>query len=423
MSEKKTTPVELQLERTPLAEFKAGFSAEHVATFRKNYNLPVLLNGGDESVWFSMKTSEILNTAVLSRRAPHMPLSEAINPHIGRIEAETKNFGTISLDEFLNKPESYAAGFIVVHKGEVVFEKYPGMNPTDNHIWMSTAKPWTSLAVDILIDEGKIDTEKTIKDYMPDFATTEWADIKVIDILDMTPGMNSEENDETRSDPDSIAIRTFLAEFDMTYKGKQETVPDVLKSAKSMRPAGTKFEYGSPTTQMLVLLVESVTNQPFAQFVDQHIWSKVGADGPLMFHLSPDGLAIAHGVISSQLRDLARFGMLYTPSWNKTASEQVVSNEIIARIRDGVRSNEFYLNGFDGPAFVSRLNDDSMISNSRQWDAVWPDGDFWKAGLQSQGLYVSPNKDLVIAFYSTNVPDDSLHRYLRPIATSELFDK
>ena len=62
-----------------------------------------------------------------------------------------------------------------------------------------------------------------------------------------------------------------------------------------------------------------------------------------------------------------------------------------------------------------------MISNSRQWDAVWPDGDFWKAGIQTQAFYVSPDRDLVIAFFSTNVPDDSLHRYLRPIATSGLF--
>ncbi|GEM81289.1 hypothetical protein [Vibrio superstes] len=72
---------------------------------------------------------------------------------------------------------------------------------------------------------------------------------------------------------------------------------------------------------------------------------------------------------------------------------------------------------------MSRLNDDSSLGNSRQWDAIWSDGDMWKASLQSQGLYVFPGKDLVIAFYSTNVPDDSSHRFLRPVATSGMFDK
>jgi len=75
------------------------------------------------------------------------------------------------------------------------------------------------------------------------------------------------------------------------------------------------------------------------------------------------------------------------------------------------------------PHEVSHLNDDTMISNSRQWDAIWPDGDMFKAGFQTQALYVSPARDLVIVLFSVNRTDDSVMRYLRPIATSGLFDK
>lgn len=67
--------------------------------------------------------------------------------------------------------------------------------------------------------------------------------------------------------------------------------------------------------------------------------------------------------------------MLYTPSWDKTATKQVVTDDMIARIRDGERGREFYRNGFDGSVLI-----DDMISNSRQCHAVWPDGDIWKAG-------------------------------------------
>lgn len=409
-------------ERTPIAEFKNGFTNQQVQNFRQDYNLPNMLKGNDLSVWFSMRTSEFLPTAILNSKTQTMPLALVPDPRIGEIKADTKHHGSLTLDKYINHPQSYAASMIVVHKGQIVYETYPGMQPSDNHIWMSTAKPWTSLVIDMLIEQGKLDQQKTVGFYMPGFRDTDWADIKIIDILDMTPGMNSEENDQTRSDPDSIAIRSFLAEFGMQYQGKQESLREVLKSAKAVKKPGTKFEYGSPTTQMLVLLAEAVSNQTFADFVDQHIWSKVGANGPLQMHLTPDGTAIAHGVISSQLRDLARFGMLYTPSWNKIATEQIVSPQMIERIRNGVRGKEFFTSGFDGPAFISRLDDDTMLSNSRQWDSVWPDGDFWKAGLQSQGLYVSPDKDLVIAFFSTNASDDSLHRYLRPIATSGLFE-
>ena len=88
-----------------------------------------------------------------------------------------------------------------------------------------------------------------------------------------------------------------------------------------------------------------------------------------------------------------------------------------------LRTKEFFLGGYNGPAFVKIFADDTMISNSRQWDMVWPDGDFWKGGLMSQGLYVSPGKDLVIVYFSVNGPDRSIDRYLRPIANSKLIHR
>ncbi|ANQ50036.1 serine hydrolase [Flammeovirga sp. MY04] len=408
--------------RTPIKEFANGFTQEQVQKFRDNYNLPHLLKGGDDAVWWGLRTSELFNTALLEPNHK-MELVKNINPAVGEVKAHTKHFGEISLNDFMVHPHSYAQGFLVVHKGEIVFENYQGMTESDHHVWMSAAKIIPGLAVDLLISDGKIDQEKTIGHYVHDFKHTGYGNVKVKDVMDMTPGLNSEENDETRSDPNSIATRLFLAELDLPYNGKNEKVRDVLKEAKQTHPAGEKLEYGSSHTQMLVLLVEAVSGKPFAEFVDQRIYSKMGAESTLNIHLSPNGVAIGHGIVSSRLRDMARVGMLYTPSWNKTAIEQVVSPEIISRIQNGTRSREFYRKGFDGPVFIDRLGDDNVISNARQWDGVWEDGDFWKSGLQSQGIYVSPKKDLVIVFFSTNVPDDSIHRYARQIANSGLFDE
>jgi CubicO group peptidase (beta-lactamase class C family) len=150
------------------------------------------------------------------------------------------------------------------------------------------------------------------------------------------------------------------------------------------------------------------------------VWSKIGAEAPIQLHMSPDGIVAAHGLVSSNLRDLARFGMLYTPSWDKVAMERIVNPGMIARIREGVRTKKFFLGAYNGPVFAKIFNDNTMLSNSRQWDLIWPDGDFWKGGMMSQGLYVSPDKDLVIAYFSLNAPDRSIDRYLRPIATSKL---
>ena len=406
-------------DRTPIEKLFNNFPLE-LSKQARSADLPALLTGGDKSVYFAMRTSEFFPTAILPSQQPPRPLSLELIPEIGKIKAETMHFGTLSLDDFLAKSESYAQGFIVIHKGKIVYEKYPRMKPEDHHVWMSNAKVTASLVIDLLINDGKIDEKKTMGDYVPEFRGTPTGKVTVKDVLDMTTGLNSDENPGTRSDPNSIATRTFRAEFGMLQNGKVERLIDVLKDAKFVAKPGEKFQYASASTQLLVYLAEAVEQKRWSEIFNERIWSKISADAPIQLHMTPDGIVAAHGLISSNLRDHARFGMLYTPSWDKVSTEQIVTPAMIARIRDGVRTKEFFLGGFNGPAFVKIFADDTMISNSRQWDMIWPDGDFWKGGMMSQGLYVSPDKDLVIVYFSLNGPDRSIDRYLRPIANSKL---
>ena len=409
-------------ERTPIEEFAQGFPMQ-LGIEARAASLPDLLAGGDEAVYFAARASEFFPTAVLPVQQETRVLPTQLNPAFGDIKVETMNFGTLSLTEYLAKPEGYVQGFIVVHKGIVVYEQYPRMRATDHHIWMSNAKVTASLVIDLLINEGKIDEKKTLGHYVSEFRGTPTGQVSVKDVLDMTTGLNSDENPDTRSDPNSIATRTFLAEFGHTHNGKVEKLIDVLKDAEFNSKPGEAFQYASATTQLLVYLAEAVEGERWSDIFDERVWSKMSAEAPIQLHMTPDGIVAAHGLISSNLRDLARFGMLYTPSWKNAAIEQIVTPEMVARIRNGVRSKEFFLGAYNGPVFAKIFDDDTMLSNSRQWDIVWPDGDFWKGGMMSQGLYVSPDKDLVIAYFSLNAPDRSIDRYLRPIANSKLIHK
>jgi CubicO group peptidase (beta-lactamase class C family) len=138
----------------------------------------------------------------------------------------------------------------------------------------------------------------------------------------------------------------------MPHEGKTERLIDVLKDAEFACKPGEKFQYASATTQLLVFLAEAVENKRWSDIFDERVWSKIGAQAPIQLHTTPDGIVAAHGLISSNLRDMARFGMLYTPSWSSVATERIVTPKMVARIRDGVRSEEFFLGGFNGPAFV-----------------------------------------------------------------------
>lgn len=386
-------------------------------------SLASLAQVGDVARYWSGNIAQFMPTALLPRRVPAMPLREMPDERIGRLNASTA-LGELALDDYLGHPEGRTQGFIVVHKGCVAYEAYPGMRAEDPHLWASNAKPMAGLLIELLIDDGCIDEQTPMGHYVAEFRDTAWADISVRDVLDMTPGLDTEENDTTRADPGSLAMRAFRAEFGETdpATGEVQKLLDVLRSARRVRAPGLQFEYGSPVTQALVLLAEAVTGRSWAELFDERVWSAMGADGELQIHLSPDRIALVHGLVSSRLRDMARFGLLYTPSWHCTATRCVVSPGMLARIRTGLRSHTFFMRGYDGAVFTERV-DAPIVCNSRQWDAVFGDGDLLKTGFMGQCLYVSPLRDLVICGVSTN-PDNgaSLLRYLRPLATSGLFD-
>ncbi|MCV0378960.1 serine hydrolase [Nitratireductor sp.] len=386
-----------------------------------------LFRGGDPSAYFNVRVSEFLPTAILPSRQGVMLLGNNPMPEIGKIEAEltseSKLEGPLTLDEFLEQSD-FAQAYLVVHKGDIVYEKYPRLRPEDHHLWMSSAKPMASLVIDQMISEGKVDDSEPITTYMTDFQGTPWDGVSVKDVMDMASGMDLEDTSESRFDPDNIARRVYESEFGFPNETRGvENLRDVLRSTPKREEPGQAFHYSSGLTQMLVLLAEEVDGERWHQIFDRRVWSKVGAEGVLQLHLTPDGIVAAHGLVSSQLRDFARFGMLYTPSWSKIATEQVVSDEIIERIRREVRSNDFMMAGFDGAVFADFLGSEDFIANSRQWDVIWPDGDMWKGGLMTQGLYVSPARDLVIVYFNVNNDDHSGHRYARKIATSGLFEQ
>lgn len=195
-----------------------------------------------------------------------------------------------------------------------------------------------------------------------------------------------------------------------------ETMLEVMREAK---PAAG-FTYSLMATQALVFLVEGASGKAWAEVFDSRIWSRVRADGPMQAHLPPDGIALVHGFMSVGLRDLACFGILYTDDWDQVATERVVTPVILERTRSTQRSREFYRAGPSAEKFMERLGDPSVRTAGRQWDAIWDDGDFFKSGLNTQGLYVSPDRRLVIAYFS-NDPKQTIQKYLRPVATSGLF--
>jgi CubicO group peptidase (beta-lactamase class C family) len=292
-------------------------------------------------------------------------------------------------------------GVIVLHKGEIVYERYPEMEPADRHFLGSVSKSFIGTVIAHLADEGKLNEQDPIGKYLSEFKGKPLENVTIENLLRMALGINCREHVKGRvSFTDSnhcfYKLLQHSAYFPGPNSGFEESFMVLLANSGEYEPAGQTYD--SANSAILTAIAERVSSKPFHELVRQYIWSKIGAEDDARVTLSSTGVAGSYGTILMRLRDLARYGLAFTDdATTKIASERYL-NQIHTGDKELFRSEggtgqRLWLNYFEG------LGPDFQ---SYHCDVVFEDGDFTKFGLGGQGVYISTTKRLVIAFFSAN---------------------
>ena len=302
--------------------------------------------------------------------------------------------GNMSLDELLADQQLGYAGLLVLKGGRIVYESYPRMKPTDLHVTVSVSKAITGAVVAILAARGEIDVSKPIDAYVPELAGSAWKGTPIIDILDMASGMDVGE--EGFLDNPDLPYRAYEAAngFIRTDPPTTRSPYQITRDFPRKEPPGQTFDYSTVNTFVLAWLAESVAGLPYDRVLSRELWSRMGAESDGTFVLSPHGAPTAGDGISMTLRDLARFGLLYTSTGRKNVGP-VIPPEHIKTVQAGGR----------GPLREQRTE---HLGHSKhptlqgyrwQWDRIWPDGDLGVMGSYGQTLHISPSRYVVVASF------------------------
>ncbi|MDB4292988.1 beta-lactamase family protein [Maribacter sp.] len=372
----------------------SGFTKDEIYGFHKR-----IFEGGDWTEYGDLERYYYLNfsqikqhSRILRSDTPKI-LEEAPRDDVKNFIASTdlKKGGGLSLNDYVQQVE--VNGLIIIHKGKIVFEGYPRMFPTDLHVNFVITQVFVSTSIAILEDRGLIDTSKPIDYYFDALRGSGWEGVPVLDILSMSSGI------------DRVPLENYEVSFD--------PIQD-LATAKSAKPSGTEYQWSNADAMVLTLLVEKISGLPFRDFVEQEIWRKIGSEYSALLGSNTNGTSISYADgMSTTLRDLARFGLAFTPSGRKSANP-IISDVHLSKIRNVNKNLK-----------ETSRNFKETIYSSYQWGAVFEDGDFYKGAHGGQGLYISPSKDLVIAFYGTSNTDrerSQLDVISRQLSKSGLFD-
>ena len=172
-----TGPLITQAEDNPLAKYldapgakttlpinsaKSPFSLAFVQDARQRFENFHYQLGGDHALYYNLHLSEMLHTAVSKPHELYRPLDKALDPDVGDKVSFTTKEGELTLNEYVVHPNHRVQAVVMVHDGKVVYETYPGMNPMDQHVWMSPGKTTVGLVIAQLEAEGKIDMDKEV---------------------------------------------------------------------------------------------------------------------------------------------------------------------------------------------------------------------------------------------------------------------
>jgi CubicO group peptidase (beta-lactamase class C family) len=173
--------------------------------------------------------------------------------------------------------QSYVAGkqfmgtVLVAENGKILLDKGYGFanlewevpnTPTTKFRLGSITKQFTAASVLLLEERGKLKTEDPVKKYMPD-APAAWDKVTIFNLLTHTSG-----------------IPSFTSFPDYEAKEAQTMTPQQLVDWFKDKPLefepGTKWNYSNSGYVLLGYLIEKISGQSYADFVQQNIFTPLG---------------------------------------------------------------------------------------------------------------------------------------------------
>jgi CubicO group peptidase (beta-lactamase class C family) len=182
--------------------------------------------------------------------------------------------------------------FMLVRHGQVIAECWWKPESAEKpHVMHSLSKSFTSTAVGLAIEEGKLSLDDEVLKFFPDLAPAKPSEnlkaMRIRDLLTMSAGHET----EVKFTNDIPWVQAFLA----------HPVP---------HKPGTHFKYNTPATHMCSAILTKATGKTVLEYLKPHLFDPLGIKDP-EWGSSPQGNTFGGWGLKICTEDVAKFGQLY----------------------------------------------------------------------------------------------------------------
>ena len=354
--------------------------------------------------WTFRNAGAPLNVVMIPREGKIRELPGPTQPGLADFMVTDVGGKIMGLDTLFST--NYADGLVVVKGGDLLHESYFNQfNGHAQHLWFSMSKSLVSSALGLLVAEGKVDLTASPVKYIPELKGSGFERVSLQNVLDMASSIDFK---ETYTDINSDFAVHYAPALNLGWlKGAADVQPDSANIygvhdflAKFIKPdtqrkPGDNFDYNSSNADVLGWIIARVSGQPFQDYIQQNIWSKLGAEHDAYIAVDRAFMPAVTGGMNSTTRDAARFGMMIRDR-GQINGEQVIPSSWVDStldITDKLRSN-----------MKANLN-----YGSEPWSAyhnMWwlldeTKGEYCAVGIHGQVIYINRAADTVMVWFSS----------------------
>jgi CubicO group peptidase (beta-lactamase class C family) len=175
------------------------------------------------------------------------------------------------------RPGVPGAAVVVIDNGRVAFVRGYGLADLEtkapvtertNFRLASLTKPFTAMAVMLLVNDGRLGLDARVRDILSDFPAYGRA-ITIRHLLTHTSGLR--------------AYQDFVREPSTRHVKDQHVIALLHRTDSLLFPPGSAFRYGDSGYAVLALVVEAVSGQTFATFLRDRIFARAGMSSTLVW--------------------------------------------------------------------------------------------------------------------------------------------
>lgn len=308
-----------------------------------------------------------------------------------RQQIDAVTFTPDNSDEEMTWEESlytnYTDGMLILHKGEVVYERYFGCLEEDGkHAIMSMTKSFTGLLAEIMVVEGALDDTQLVRDVIPEIGDSAFASATVRQVMDMTTGVKYSEN---YADPNADIWLYSAAASPLPKPDGYDGPNGYWEYLQQVAPEGNhgdEFHYKTINSDMLGWIISRVSGKSVTELASERLWRRMGVEQDAYQTVDGKGVPFAGGGITAGLRDLGRLGQLMLNE-GEINGQRLFPAEVVDKIRAGGDPSKF---GDGFPTFGAG-------SYTSQWWVFHNDhGAFSARGVHGQTIYVDPTAEMVL---------------------------